>query len=143
MRPRRPREDDPRHVSARRSQAREFCSHVVERRDLASLYLLKPLNDVLDRTGIRQDLRCLFQGLVLVDGHEHRRRVTIARHDHVLAAVGDFVEVFSQARAKLAGRYGARHKEKRTQSVYASSYTSVTNRDSWCATSRTVPIVCG
>jgi hypothetical protein len=64
----------------------------------------EPGLDRSERVRVREDLRGLLQRVVLIDRDQSRRRVAIAGHEHVIAAVGHIAEQLAETSAELADR---------------------------------------
>jgi len=103
------RQDDARHGSTSGASLGEPVAQVVQRDNLAALELGESGLDRGEGVGIRQDLRRLFERLVLVDRDERRGGPPMTGHDDVLATVDDVVEQASQLAPQLPHRYGLRH----------------------------------
>lgn len=101
-----PGEFDPAHL---RVPTVELLAKLVQCHRLPTIDLLASLLDGDERVGIGEDLSGLFQGLVLVDRHEHRRRTASAGDNHMLAQIGDPIDDLAELAAKLADRHRLVH----------------------------------
>lgn len=73
-----------------------------EGNDLVGSELVQSTSQRLERPLIREDLRGLLQRFVLIDGDQHGRWTTAARHGHVLASISDLIEEIGKSAAELA-----------------------------------------
>jgi hypothetical protein len=87
-----PREDDPRHASAGRSAFSQLAAELGERDRLAAYELGQAGVDRGERVGIGEDLGGFLQRLVFVDRDQRGCRLAVARHEDVIAAVGNIAE---------------------------------------------------
>lgn len=67
---------------------------------------------------VGEDLRGLFQRLVLADGNKHRSRTAVACDRDVLTPIGHLVEQLGKVRAELADRHGLGHGESAPHRVH-------------------------
>src|SRR5215218_3108886 len=97
----------------------ELGAQRVERDGVAAADVDESGLDRGDGVGVGEDLGGLLERLILVDRHECGRRLAVARHKDVIAAISDIVEQFAQPAAELAHGYVLSH----TRRVYAIEYT--------------------
>lgn len=96
-----PGEFDPAHL---RVSTVELLAKLVKCHSFPTIDLLASLLDGEECVGIGEDLSGLFQGLVLVDRDEHRRRAAPTGDNDMLAQIGDLIDDLAELAAKLTDR---------------------------------------
>ena len=94
-----PDELDPAHLQA---SAAEFSTKLGEAHGLPALGFVAAFVDSGEGVGVGEDLGGLFQGLVLVDGDQHRSGPAPAGDDDVFSQVGDLVDGLAKPAAQLS-----------------------------------------
>ncbi len=88
---------------------RDISADLGERHCLAALDLSQSFLNGIQGAIVREDLGCLFKGVVLVDRNQDRGGPAASCDDHVLAQVGNPIDEVGKSAAQLADRYGFSH----------------------------------
>lgn len=92
---------------------------IIERCDLTGGQVIEPTPDSDERVLVREDLRGLLQGFVLVDRDEDRGRTAAPSDRDMLAAIGHLVEEIGEVGTELPDGNGLRTRTCRTTSPEA------------------------
>jgi hypothetical protein len=100
--PRAPGKYDTRHRSATRSKLLKFVSKLLERDNFASRELRQACLKREHRIRIREDLRRLLEGLVLIDRYKCGSRPAVAGHEYVVPPIGHVVQHLAELGSELS-----------------------------------------